>query len=153
MSTQEQRGVAWEWLSIAPFAVLAFVCIYVSLMIGEFVGNTSWFLHLRSDVGVPITLLRVAVLSITVLPAAYLAGSWLIRRSPIQGRKAILGAAILFASIIAVLQVVHYEWDVWSASLLKVAFAVSGLWLAYSLNQLPHPSEGQTHGGDPQNDT
>ena len=130
-SRLELPGRMMEAISITAFGVFVFVCIYVSLIIAEVVGNTSWFLYLRNDAGVPITLLRAVLLSITVLPAAYLIGSWIIRRSPRLGRKAMLGAVVAFALAIAMLQVVYYEWNVWSSSLLQVLFPVIGLWLAH----------------------
>ena len=118
-------------LSVAGFGALAFFAMSVSLMIAEAIGNTSWFLYLRLDVGVPITLLRLTLLSLTALPAVYLVGSWIVRRTPSNARQSLLGAAIVFALAIAVLPVVHYEWSVWSSSLLKVLLPVGGLCLAY----------------------
>ena len=130
-SRREQHERMSEALSIVAFGVFAFVCIYVSLMIAEVVGTTPWFLYLRNDTSVPITLLRMVLLSLTVLPAAYLVGSWIVRRSPRLGGKAMLGAVVALALAIAVLQVVHYDWSVRSSSLLKVLFPAIGFWLVH----------------------
>ena len=120
-----------EKLSLAALGVMTFFCLYASIMIAEFVGNTPWFLYLRNDVGVSVTLFRVVVESLTALPLAYLTGSWVIRRSPTIGRKAILYAAVAFAIIIGVFQITIYEPSVWSSSLLKVIFPVGGLFMAH----------------------
>lgn len=109
---------------------LAVIGIYMSLVLGEAVSTTSAYLYLRNDVRVPATLLRMGVLSLTVLLVAFLAGRILVRRSAGSGRQSLAGVAVAFALIIGLLQIFVYDWSVLGPSLLKVVFATGGLMLA-----------------------
>lgn len=111
---------------MSGFAVLG---IYFALVVGEFIGMTSTFWYLRVEIGVPITLLRICVLAVTVLPVAYFAGRRIVRRSPGAGRAALVGVAVAFTLIIGLLQLFVYDWNVLGASLLKITFAAAGLML------------------------
>ena len=108
---------------------LAVIGIYVALVFSEFVGMTKAFLYLRHEMGVPITLLRIGVLSVTVFPVAFLAGRGIMLRSRSAGRAALMGVAVTFTVIIGLLQIFVYDWSVLGASLLKVAVAATGLML------------------------
>jgi hypothetical protein len=109
---------------------LAVIGIYAALVLGEVIGTTRAYVYLRSDVSVPVTLLRMCVLAMTVLPVAFYAGRAIVRRSPVSGRTALLGVAFAFTLVIGLLQVFVYDASVLGASLLKVAFAAAGLGLA-----------------------
>lgn len=92
---------------------------------------TAAFQHLRHELGVPMTFLRVGVLSLTLLPVAFVAGRCILPRfSRAAGSIALLGSALAFTLIISLFQLFIYDWAVWSASLLKCAFAAAGLKLA-----------------------
>src|SRR5262245_40454225 len=106
-------------------STLAVVGIYLALVIGDAIGATSAFRYLRDDIGVPMTLLRICVFAVTILPVAFFAGRGIVRRSPGAGRTALVGVAVAFAVIIGLLQLFVYDWSVLGASLLKVAFAAA----------------------------
>jgi hypothetical protein len=112
---------------MSGFAVMG---IYVALVFGELISTTRAYLYLRNDVAVPVTLLRMCVLGVTVLPVAFFGGRAIMRRSPIAGRTALTGVAVAFALIIGLLQVFVDDPSVLGASLLKIAFAAAGLVLA-----------------------
>jgi hypothetical protein len=114
-------------LHVLGLSGLAVVAIYLALLLGEALSMSRSYGYLHSEIGVPVTLLRIGVLAITVLPAAFLAGRHLVLRLRKSGRTALLIAAVGFALIIGLLQVFVYEWSVLGASLLKVAFASAGL--------------------------
>jgi hypothetical protein len=118
---------------------LAVIGIYVAIVLGEFVGTTRPYLHLRNEMGVPVTLLRMCVLAVTVFPAAFFLGRGLMLRSPSSGRTALSGVAVAFTLILGLLQIFVYDWSVLGASLLKIAFAAAGLILvAYRYPSLEH---------------
>jgi hypothetical protein len=108
---------------------LAVIGIYVALVLGELISTTRAFLYLRNEMGVPITLLRICVLAVTVLPAAFLVGRGIVLGSPSSGRTALVGVAVAFTLIIGLFQIFVYDWNVLGASLLKIAFASGGLML------------------------
>ncbi len=119
-------------LHVLLLSGLAVVAIYVALVVGELLGMSSSYLYLRNEMGIPVTLLRIGVLAVTVLPVAFFAGRQLVVRLPNSGRTGLLIAAVGFALIIGSLQVFVYDWSVFGASLLKVAFASAGLILVAS---------------------
>ena len=116
-----------SWLHVLVLSGLVVVGIYAALVLGELLGMSSYYRYLHDDIGVPVTMLRIGVLAITVLPAAFFAGRQLVLRLPSAGRTGLVVAAVGFALIIGSLQVFVYNWNVLGASLLKVAFASAGL--------------------------
>ena len=108
---------------------LAVIGIYAALVFGELISTTRAYLYLRNDVSVPVTLLRICVLTITVFPMAFFAGRAVVLRSPTSGRIALAGVAVAFTLIIGSLQVFVYDPSVLGASLFKVVFAAAGLGL------------------------
>src|SRR5262245_61103829 len=106
--------------------------VYGSVIVGEAVATTPPVLYLRKDVGVPVTLFRIAILSVTTLPMAYLIGYGLTRWVPALSLRVICGVALLFTLVIGLLQFYVYPPSVLGASILKVAFVVLPLaWVTY----------------------
>ena len=114
-------------MHVLLFSGLAVVAIYAALVVGELLGMSSLYLYLHSEIGVPVTLLRIGVLAITILPVAFLAGRQIALRLPNSGRTGLVIVAATFTLIIGLLQLFVYDWSVLGASLLKVAFAAVGL--------------------------
>jgi len=110
-------------------SAVAVVAIYVALLAGELLSMSSSYQYFHTEIGIPVTLLRICVFAVTILPAAFFAGRGIVLRSPSGGRTALVIVAVAFALIIGSLQVVVYDPSVLSASLLKVAFATAGLTL------------------------
>ena len=108
-------------LVLASF--LAFAGLYVTIVMAELLGRTGAVLYLRNEVGMSVTLLRMAILSVTVLPVAYLFARLLVSWSPESGRAALLWTALAFTLAIGMLQLFVYAPSVLGASLLKVTFA------------------------------
>src|SRR5262245_52311393 len=125
-------------LQLLLLSGLAVIGIYVALVLGEFVGTTRPYLHLRNEMGVPVMLLRMCVLAVTVFPAAVILGRGLMLRSASSGRRALVGVGIGFTLIIGALQIFVYDWSVLGASLLKIAFAAAGLILVAYWPSLEH---------------
>ena len=123
-------------LRVLLLSGLVVVTIYVALVLGEQLGMSSVYRYLHTEMGVPVTLLRISVLAITVLPAAFVAGRQLVLRLPDSGRTGLLVAAVGFAAIIGLLQVFVYDRSVLGASVLKVAFASAGLLLVVNRYRL-----------------
>jgi hypothetical protein len=110
--------------TIPLLGLMGLFLVYGSVIAGEAVSTTGPMLFLRNDVGVPITLVRVAILSVTALPIAYLTGYGLTRWFPASSRRIILMVAVLYALVIGLLQFNVYKPSVLGASVLKVLFVV-----------------------------
>src|SRR5262245_9579651 len=82
---------------------LAVLAIDAALVVGEMIGSTATFQRLRHDI--PITLLRIAVFSVTVLPTAFLAGRAVVRRSPASRQAALACVGVTFALVIGLFQI------------------------------------------------
>ena len=123
---------------------ITLLLLYVGIMVAELVATTPWLLYVRNDLGLPLTLFRIMVESLTTLPLAYLTGSLVIRWSPTLSRTAMFGAGIALTLIIGTFQLTIYEPEVWSASLLKVLFPIGGLWLAHATRRRGLAAEGSS---------
>ncbi len=84
---------------------------------------------------IPGTLLRIAILSLTAFPIAYLTGYGLIRWVPALSLRIILVVALLITLVIGLLQVYVYAPSVLGASILKILFVVIPLALAAYRNR------------------
>ena len=110
--------------AILSLSLAGLILLYGSVVAGEAVATTLPALYLRDDVGVPVTLFRIAILSVTTLPMAYLIGYGLIRWVPALSLRVISVVALLFTLVVGLLQVYVYPPSVLGASILKIAFVV-----------------------------
>lgn len=109
---------------IVSLSLAGLILLYGSVVAGEAVATTRPVLYLRNDVGVPVTLLRIAILSVTTLPIACLIGHALIRWAPASSHRVMFVVALLFMLVVGWLQLYVYPPSVSGASILKVAFVV-----------------------------
>ena len=121
-------------MKVAQLSFLALTGFYVSVVIGEFVTGGFATERLRS-LDLSVTAVRLLIHSLITLPAALAIGYSLVRHAPAAGRKAVAIVAVLWTTLIVVLQLVVYEPRVAGASVLKVLFVVAplilGSWIAY----------------------
>jgi hypothetical protein len=110
--------------AILSLSLAGLVLVYGSVVAGEGVANTGPAQYLRNDVGVPVTLFRIAILSVTTLPMTYLIGSGLIRWVPALSLRVISAVALLFTLVVGWLQFYVYQPSVLGASILKIAFVI-----------------------------
>jgi hypothetical protein len=110
--------------AILLLGVAGLILVYGSVVVGEVIATTTLAQFLRHDVGIPVTLFRMAILSVTTLPVAYVTASGLIRWAPVLGLRATFVVALLFTLVVGWLQVNVYQPSTLGASLLKVAFVV-----------------------------
>jgi hypothetical protein len=110
--------------AILSLSLAGLILLYGSVVAGEAVATTQSALYLRDDVGVPVTLFRIAILSVTTLPMAYLIGYGLIRWVPALSLCVISVIALLFTLVVGLLQFYVYQPSVLGASILKIAFVV-----------------------------
>lgn len=110
--------------AILSLSLAGLILLYGSVVAGEAVATTLPALYLRDDVGVPVTLFRIAILSVTTLPMAYLIGYGLIRWVPALSLRVISVVALLFTLVVGLLQFYVYPPSVLGASILKIAFVV-----------------------------
>ncbi|MES2627094.1 MAG: hypothetical protein V4628_17540 [Pseudomonadota bacterium] len=111
---------------------LAFMAIYAALLLGEVIGMTNTFLHLRNEIGVPIVLLRVCVFLLTIFPVAFFVARGVMRLFPMSGQRVVVNVAFVFTLFVGFLQIFVYSAETWSSSLMKILFVVAGLLLATS---------------------
>jgi hypothetical protein len=110
--------------AILSLSLAGLVLLYGSVVAGEAVATTGPAQYLRHDVGVPVTLFRIATLSVTTLPMAYLIGYGLIRWVPALSVRVISAVALLFTLVVGWLQFSVYQPSVLGASTLKIAFVI-----------------------------
>ena len=116
-------------LRIALLTVLALFVVYGSVVVGELVGASALASYLLGEVRLPATMVRIIILSVTALPAAYLTGFGLVRWAPVFGVRAVPVVLCCYILIIVVLQLSVYDANVAVASLLKVLFVALPLLL------------------------
>jgi hypothetical protein len=121
--------------AILSLSLAGLILVYGSVVAGEVVATTRPALYLRDDAGVPVTLFRIAILSVTTLPIAYLLGYGVIRWVPSLSLRVISVVALLFTLVVGLLQIYVYPPSVLGASILKVAFVVLPLALVSYRNR------------------
>ena len=114
-------------LAILLLSLVGLVLVYGSVVAGEAVSTTRLALFLRNDIGIPVTLFRIAVLSLTAFPIAYLTGYGLIHWVPALSLRIIAVVALLYTLVVALLQFYVYEPSVLGATILKIVFVVGPL--------------------------
>jgi hypothetical protein len=113
-----------QMLAILSLSLAGLILLYGSVVGGEAVATTLPALYLRHDVGVPVTLFRIAILSVTTLPMACLIGYGLIRWVPALSLRVMSVVALLFTLVVGLLQLYVYPPSFLGASILKIAFVV-----------------------------
>jgi len=121
--------------AILSLGLAGLILVYGSVIAGEAVATSLPALYLREDVGVPMTVFRIAILSVTTLPTAYLIGYGLIRWVPDLSLRVISLVALLFTLVVGLLQLYVYPPSVLGASILKIAFVVLPLALVTYRNR------------------
>lgn len=109
-------------ISILATSIILFLVLYMSILVSELLGNTSFFLYLRNEQEVPIAILRIAILSLIASPIAYLASRTVIKNLPSIGLQSATLAVVLFACTIVAFQIFIYEPSVLVSSLMKIIF-------------------------------
>jgi hypothetical protein len=117
-------------IAMLLLSVVGLLLAYGALVAAEAVSVTRLVLFLGNDVGIPGSLLRIAILSLTALPIAYFTGYGLRRWLPALSGRIILVVALLWVLFIGLLQVYVYAPAVLGASILKILFVVIPLVLA-----------------------
>jgi hypothetical protein len=120
-----RRAVATSSLS-----VVGLLLVYAAVVAAEAITVTPLALFLANGAGIPRVLLRIAILSLTALPIAYLTGYALRKWVPALSGRIIPAVAVLWILIIALLQIYVYAPSVLGSSILKVLFVVIPLRLA-----------------------
>ena len=95
-------------IAISLLSVMGLLVVYGALVAAEALSVTPLILFLGNDVGVPGTLLRIAILSLTAFPIAYLTGYGLRRWAPALCGRIVLVVALLITLFIGLLQVYVY---------------------------------------------
>jgi hypothetical protein len=121
--------------AILSISLAGLFLVYGSVVAGEVVATTRPALYLRDDVGVPVTVFRIAILSVTTLPIAYLLGYGVIRWVPSLSLRVISLVALLFMLVVGLLQIYVYPPSILGASILKVAFVIAPLALVTYRNR------------------
>lgn len=124
---------------VVLLSIIGLVVVYGSVVLAEAVGMAGLASFLRNDAGLPPTLIRVVVLSVTALPISYLTGCALVRWAPVQSGRVMTAVALLHTTVITLLQVVVYHPSVLGATILKVVFVVGPLALAASRSRRTYP--------------
>jgi hypothetical protein len=110
--------------TILSLGLAGLILVYGSVVAGEAVASTPPARYLRHDVGVPVTLFRIAILSVTTLPMACLIGYGLTRWVPALSLRVMSLVALLFTLVVGLLQFYVYPPSALGASVLKIAFVV-----------------------------
>jgi hypothetical protein len=121
---RRQRFRVLQIPAILSLSIAGLILVYASVVAGEAVATTRPALYLRDDVGVPMILFRIAILSMTTLPMAFLIGYGLIWWVPALSLRVISVVALLFTLVVGLLQFFVYPPSVLGASILKIAFVV-----------------------------
>jgi hypothetical protein len=110
--------------AVLSLGLAGLILVYGSVVAGEAVATTGPAQFLRHDVGVPVTVFRIAILSVTTLPVAYLIGYGSIRWVPALSLRVISVVALFFTLVVGLLQFYVYQPSLLGASILKVAFVI-----------------------------
>ena len=116
--------------AILLLSVAGLLLVYGAVVAAEAVSVAPLVLFLGNDAGVPGALLRIAILSLTAFPIAYLTGYGLRRWVPVLSGRIIPVVAVLWTLFVVLLQVYLYAPSVLGASILKILFVVIPLVLA-----------------------
>lgn len=121
--------------AILLLSLLGLLLVYGSVVAAEAVSTTGLALFLRNDVGMPLTVFRIVILSLKAFPIAYLTGYGLIRWVPALSLLIIPVVALLYTLVIGLLQFYVYEPSALGATILKIVFVVVPLALVAYRNR------------------
>ena len=120
---------------ILSLSVVGLLAVYGGVLAGEAASVTPLALYLGNNTAITGNLLRIAILSLTAFPVAYLTGYGLICWFPALSLRIIPVVALLYTLVIGLFQVYIYAPSVLGASILKVLFVVVPLGLVAYRNR------------------
>lgn len=99
------RAISRNGTSIALLSVPAFAAIFLSVMLSEWLYRGPIGTYLADELAFSLPAAKLALLGLTVFPAAFLIGAVLVRAAPVLGTRVAVATAVVFSLFVTAMHV------------------------------------------------